>query len=142
MQAILLKLLGPLRGLLPRHTATSKLLHRRSQLSLHQREIIHASNTQDTHSGERRANTIHQRTARATEVVGHGILLSRFFVKYRVRLAPALEIFAATKVLEVRVVDGEVSRVDGGGELVTVGAVANEGADKFGAVSWLERRWC
>ena len=38
----------------------------------------------------------------------------------------------------MRVVDGEISCVDGSGELMTIGAVADEGADESRAVSWLE----
>lgn len=138
MQSIVLKLFGTLSWLLPTRTAASKLLHRRFQLSLQQREIIHAPHAQDTHAREVCSNTIHQRTASATEVVGHFVVLSGIFVENGVSLSPTLEVILATKVLEMRVVNGEVSCVDGGGEFMTIGAVANESADESRTMSWLE----
>jgi len=76
-----------------------------------QREIVHAAYPQDTHARKSRADPIHERAARGTEVVGHGIVLARGFYKNSVRLTKGLQVVATAQVLQVRVVDGEVGRV-------------------------------
>jgi len=102
-----------------------------------QREIVHATYTQDTHARESRADAIHERTARGTEVVGHGVVLARGFYENSTRLTKGLQVVAAAQVLQVRVVHGEVGCVHRRGQLVAVGAVADEGAKKTRAMDWL-----
>jgi sugar phosphate isomerase/epimerase len=105
-----------------------------------QREIVHAAYAQDTHARESRADAIHERAARGTEVVGHGVVLARGFYENSARLTEGLQVVAAAQVLQVRVVNGEVGCVHGRGEFVAVGAVADEGADETRAMGWL-RVW-
>jgi len=90
MQTILIKLRSPFSRLFPRHPILGKLLHRRSQRCLHQREIVHTAQTQDAHAWERSANTIHERAARVTEVIRHGVVFASFFVEHGLRLAEFL----------------------------------------------------
>ena len=99
MQPVLLKLLGPFRGKFPSHAVLGKLLQGRPQLGLVQGEIIHAPEAQDTHARESPTNTIHERAARGTEVVGHRVVLARGFHEDGTRLTEGLQEITTTKVL-------------------------------------------
>jgi hypothetical protein len=58
-------------------------------------------------------------------------------------LGVGLQVFLATDVLKILVVDSEVGGEHRRGEFVAVGAVADEGADIAWAMGWLEVwRWC
>lgn len=103
-----------------------------------QREVVHTAYAQDTHAGESRADTIHERAARITKVVGHGVTLARLLDENGFRLTPGFEVLLAAQVLQVRVVDGEVCCVYGRGEFMAVGAVADERASESRAMGWLE----
>lgn len=123
MQAILHKLLSPFRWGLPRHAILRKDLHRGPQFRLVQGEIVHTANAQDAHARERRADAVHKRAARRTEVIRHRVVLAGSLDEDRARLAVRLQLFLPPQVLQVRVVDREVDRVHRCGELVAVGAV-------------------
>ena len=99
VQTVLFKLFGTLRGEFPRHTVLGKLLHSWLQLGLVQREVIHAADPQDTHSREGRTDAIHERAARGTEVVGHGVVLACGFYEHSARLTESLQVVAAAQVL-------------------------------------------
>lgn len=138
MQTILHELLSPFRRSLPGHAVLSKLLHRGSQFSLMQREIIHTANAQNTHARESRTNAVHEGAARGTEVVGHGVVLTGSFEEDSARLAVCLQVVAATQMFQVRVIDREVGRVHRRGELVAVRAVTDEGTNVAGSMGRLE----
>jgi hypothetical protein len=121
----------------PGHTVLGKLLQCGSQLGLVQREIVHGAYAQDTHVRESRADAIHERAARGTEVVGHGVARLDGVRGNGARLAESLQVFAAAQVLQVRVGDGEVGCEHGRGDFVAVGAVADEAADQARAMGWL-----
>lgn len=137
VQTILLKLFCTLRRKFPRSAVLCELLHRRSQLRVVQGEIIHASDAQNAHPRESSANTVHERATGRAEIIGHGIVLAWGLDKHCTRLCECLEVLAAARMLQVGVIDGEVCCVDGGGELVAVGAVADEGTDEARTVGWL-----
>lgn len=137
MQPILFKLRAAVRSSFPGNAILSKLLHRRSQLRLHEREVIDATQAQDAHARERRADAVHERAARAAEVVGHGIVLAIFFEEDGLVLAPGLQALLPAQVLQVRVHNSEVGRVHRRAKLVAVGAVADERADVARAVGRL-----
>lgn len=95
-------------------------------------EIVHGADAQDTLVRERRADAVHERAARGTEVVGHGVARGD-----GARLAEGRQVVAAAQVLQVRVGDGEVGCERGRGESVAVGAVAGGGVDQARALDWL-----
>jgi hypothetical protein len=68
---------APFRRKFPRYTILGKLLLSGSQLGLMQQEIVHAADTQDAHTWKSGADAMHQRTARVTKVVCHGLVLAR-----------------------------------------------------------------
>lgn len=123
-ESVPLNLPDPLHARQPTHTVLIKLLHSRSQLRLMQTEIVHGANAQNALSRHSRADTIHERAARGTEVVGHGIAGAD-----GARLAEGLQVVAAAQVREVGVGDGEVGCEHGCGNFVAVGAIADEGVD-------------
>jgi len=90
-----------------------------------QTEIIHSANTQDRRRWEGRADAVHERAARGTEVVGH----SGVWPNRSDRIGPALEVVAAAQVLQILVVNGEVGCEHGRGEFAAIPAVANKGVD-------------
>jgi hypothetical protein len=63
VEPVLVKLRGSFCWHLPGYTILRELLHRRFQLSLVQRKVIHAANTQDTQARESAADTVHERAA-------------------------------------------------------------------------------
>lgn len=127
-----LNLLDPLHATQPAHTVLGKLLHCGSQLGLVQMEIVHGADAQDTLPQESRADAVHERAARGTEVVGHGVARAD-----GARLAEGLQVVAPAQVPQVRVGDGEVGCEHGGGDFVAVRAVAEEGFDQARALGWL-----
>jgi hypothetical protein len=137
VQAVLYKLLGPFSGSLPGYTVLCELFHGGSQLGFVKREIVHAAYAQDTHTRESGANTIHERAASGTEVVGHGVVLAGGLVENSARLTEGFQVLAAAKVPEVGIEDSEIGCVHRRGKFVAVGAVADEGAYKTRALDWL-----
>lgn len=91
-----------------------------------QTEIIHSANTQYRHRREGRADAVHERAARRTEVVGHG----RVWPNRGDSIGPALEVLAAAHVFQILVVDGEVGSEHGRGELAAINTVADESVDQ------------
>lgn len=87
-------------------------------------EIVHRANPQNTLSRKLGADAVHERAARAAEVIGH-------LVPGRdgVRLSEAGQIVPATLVFQVCVVDGEVGCEHGRRDFAAVGAVAYERLD-------------
>ena len=98
-------------------------------------EIINGANAHDAVSRQPRADTVHERAASRTEVVGHGVTRLDGF-----RLAPGLQVLLAAEVLKVFVVDSEIRCKHGRGDFVTIGTIADEGLYKTGALSGL--KWC
>lgn len=133
-----LNLPGPFQARKPAHTVLGKLLQRGSQLGLVQGEIVHGADAQDAHAGESGADAIHERAARGTEVVGHGMVRVDGVRGNGARLAKGRQVLAAAQVLQVGVGDDEVGRECGRGDFVAVGAVADEGAGVAAAVGWLQ----
>jgi hypothetical protein len=134
VQAVLFKLLGSFRGEFPRYAILGKLLYRGSQLGLVEREIIYTAYMQDTYTRESCTDVIHERAARGTEVVGYGVVLAGSFYENSARLTEGLQAVAAAQVLQVRIVDREISCMHGCGELVAIRAVADERANKTRAM--------
>lgn len=95
-------------------------------------EIVHGANAQNAHTGEARTDAVHERAARGTEMVGHGVAGGD-----GARLAEGFQIVAAADVLEVSGGDGEVGGEHGGGDFAAVGAVADEGVEEGWALGWL-----
>lgn len=95
-------------------------------------EIVHGADAQDTLARERCADAVHERAARGTEVVGHGVARGD-----GARLAEGRQVVAAAQVLQVRVGDGEVGCERGRGEFEAVGAVAGGGVVQARASGWL-----
>ena len=87
-------------------------------------KIVHGADAQDTFPRTTRADTVHKRAARGTEVVGHGITRGD-----SARLAVDGQVFAATQVGQVRVGDSEVGGEHGRADFAAVCAVADEGVD-------------
>jgi hypothetical protein len=108
----------------PTDTALNELLLSRFQLILKQIEIIYGTDAQNALARGTRADAVHERTARGTEVVSHGVARGD-----GAALTVGFQVVAATEVLEVRVLDGEVGGEHGGSEFVAVEAVADEGID-------------
>jgi len=81
---------------------------------------------------ESRADAVHERAARGTEVVGHGVVRDD-----DARLTEGVQVVAAAQLLQVRVGDGEVGCEHGRGDFAAVRAVANEGVDQACALDWL-----
>ena len=101
-----------------------------------QAEIVHGANAQDAAPRPARADAVHERAARGAEVVGHGVAGAD-----GARLGEGREPVAAAQVREVGVGDGEVGGEHGGGDLVAVGAVADEAVDEAGGLGWLVGWW-
>ena len=129
-----LNLFDPFQPTQPAHTVLGKLLHSGSQLALLQVEILNSADTQDTLPRETRADAVHERTARGTEVVDHGVARANGTM-----LAEGLQIVAAAQVLQVGVGDGEVGCEHRRGDFAAVRAVADEGIDKAWALGRLLR---
>lgn len=95
-------------------------------------EIVNGADAQDAPPRVAGADAVHERAARGTEVVGHGVARGD-----GTRLAEGLQVVLAAEVLEVRVGDGEVGCEHGRGDFAAVGAVADEAVDQAGALGWL-----
>lgn len=85
-------------------------------------EIIHRANAQDVLPRKSRSNAVHERAARGTEIIGHGVTRGD-----GARLTEGLQAIPAAQVLQVRVGHGEVGREHGRGNFAAVCAVADEG---------------
>jgi len=105
------------------------VLDLRSDQRVDEVEIINSADTQDALAGKAAADTVQERATLGTEVVGHSVAGSD-----GVRLGKGRQLIAATQVLEILVVDGEVGCEHGCSDLVTVSAVAHEGVDEARAV--------
>jgi len=92
-------------------------------------EIIHRPNATDISSWARPIETIHERAAGLTEIVGHRISRGDGF-----RLAVSCQVVAATDVGEIRIEDGKVRGEHGRRDLAAVGAVADKTGDQAGAL--------
>ncbi|KAL9035609.1 MAG: hypothetical protein Q9214_006499 [Letrouitia sp. 1 TL-2023] len=108
-------LFDPIHATQPAHAIFGKLLHPGSQLGLVEMEIIHGANAQDALPRKGRADAIHERAARGTEIIGHGVARGD-----RARLAEGLQIVTATQVLQVRVGHGEIGCEHGRRDFVAV----------------------
>jgi len=117
----------------PRHLTQPALpvlhkdLHSGLQHALHERKIIYRPEPQYTLAREHLADTIHQRAARLAEIIRHGCAGHRCL-----GVCEGAEVSSPARVLEVRVQYDEVGREHGRGDLVTVGAMADEGCDEAG----------
>lgn len=72
-----------------------------------------------------RTDAVHERTARVTEVVSHGGV----WPDRCDSIFPALEVVAATNVLQIFIVDAEVGRKHRRCQFAAIDAVANESVD-------------
>lgn len=108
----------------PAHPVLGELLDSGPQLGLMQIEIIHRADTRDIPAGKARADAVHERAARGTEVVGHGVTRGD-----GVRLAISLQVVAASQMFQVRVGDDEVGCEHGCGNFAAIRAVADECID-------------
>ena len=95
-------------------------------------KIVYGADAQDTVARVARADAVHERAARGTEVVGHGVARGD-----GTRLAKSFQVVAAAHVLEVGVGDGEVRCEHGRGDFAAIPAVADEAIYQTGALSWL-----
>lgn len=109
----------------PGNTILDELLRPRPQLRLVQVEIVYGADAQDALPGESRADAVHQRPARGTEVVGHGVSRGG-----GARLAPGRQVLAAAEVSDVLVVNHEVGGEHGSGDFAAIRTVAHEGVDQ------------
>lgn len=116
----------------PVHPVLHVILDLWSQFGLMQAEIIHRPNAEDARARVPGADAIHERAARGTEIVGHGVARLN-----GLGLRKSLEVVAPAHVLEVGVVHHEVRREHGGRDLSAVCAIAHEGPQETGAVSGL-----
>jgi hypothetical protein len=123
-------LLSTYRTTQPTRTILDKLLDLGLQHRLLQVEVVHRANPQDALPGEARADAVHERAARRAEVIGHGVA----DCADGLLLAEDSHVLAPAEVLQVRVLDGEIRGEHGRGDLVAVGAVADERFDEAGAV--------
>ena len=127
-----LNLFDPLNRTQPAYTALNELFDSGSQLCFMQMEIVYGANARDALLWVNRADTVHERTTRRTEIVGHGVARGD-----GARLAEGLQVVLAAYVLQMRVGDDEVGREHGCGDLMTVRAVADEAVDQSRALGWL-----
>lgn len=86
-----------------------------------QRKVIHGPDSENAVPGIARASAVHERSTRGAEVTGH--IVAR---RNRLGLGEGFQVVLPAQVLEVLVIDREVRRKHGCGDLATVGAVAYE----------------
>ena len=122
-----LEFLSPFHPGKPLYPILGILLPPWPQLRLMQTEVVYRADAQDAHSREAFADPIHQRPAVRAEMVRHLVPTAD-----GLRLREGLELVLPTQVLEVLVGDDEVGGEHGGGDLVAVGAVADEAVDEAG----------
>jgi hypothetical protein len=87
-------------------------------------EIVHGTDTQDTLPRESRADAVHKRAARGTEVVSHSVTRGD-----SAGLVEGLQAVAAAQMLQVCVGDGEVGCEYGRSDFAVVRVVTDEGVD-------------
>lgn len=97
-----------------------------------QTEVINGSDPGDAAARVAGADAVHERAALAAEVVRHLVAGGDGLAR-----GVLLQLVLAAGVLHLAVLDDEVGGEHGGGDLATVGAVADEGVDEAGLLGWL-----
>jgi hypothetical protein len=106
----------------PADAILSEDLLLRPQLGFVQVEVVHSADPKNAFAWESLTNTVHQRTARKAEVVGHELARGD-----SISLTICFQVVPATDVLQISVVDGEVGSEHRRCDLATICAIANKG---------------
>jgi hypothetical protein len=114
LEVTIFELLCSFDSVQPGRAVLRVLLDSGLQLGLVQVEVVYGADAHDAHAWKTRADAPHECAARGAEVVGHGVA-----GRDGLRLAIRGQVVATANILEIFILEDEVGREHGCGELVT-----------------------